>query len=150
MNFNRFAFECAYEYQENCHKEQSLKERFLNFKGGGLFGGIGDLVSGVVGAVGDVVGAITGSGQTNAMEDLAQAQSQAQKAALEQQKRQQQLNQQEQNKLNAQSPQYSEDGFYDSYDTSNVFTGMSGLTADDYTLGRNSLLGTTNTNTRSR
>lgn len=121
----------------------TLKEKlkYITFKGG-ILGGIGDVIGGALGVVGDVVGALTGADQTNAYKDLQKAQSQAQQAALAQQKRENQLQEQEQNKANSQAPQYSEDGFYDSYNTDNVLTGnINGLTEDDYTLGKKGLLG---------
>ena len=142
----RFEFAGIGEIPESKTANWKEKLKHINFKGGkGGKGGLGGLLGGALDIVGDVVGAITGADQTNAYKDLQKAQAQAQQAALQQQKRENQLQEQEQNKANSQAPQYTEDGFYDSYNTDNVLTGnVNGLSENDYTLGKNSLLGVRN------
>lgn len=102
-------------------------------------------MGGVVSAIGDtftgVIGALTGKSQADAAETIANATSQAQKAALEQQQRLAQLQQQENNKANASAPEYMEDDFYDSYDDSTTKTSPLGVDSSEYSLGKNSLLG---------
>lgn len=122
-------------------KQEDEKHKFLNFKGGGK-GGLGGIFGGIGDVVGGIVGAITGANQTQADKDIARAQAQAQQQAMQQQIREQQLQEQANNKANSNAPQYAEDGFYDRYSTDNIFTGVTGLDQHDYTLGKNSLLGT--------
>lgn len=108
-------------------------------------------MGGVVDFVGDIFDGITGRSQAKAAKQLAAAQEKAQQQALAAQQREAQLQQQETNKLNASSPQYTEDGFYDAYDYSDILTGATGLSKNDYTLGKNSLLGQgNNTNSSSQ